>query len=35
MPYAEGRLIHDADAHIVETPDWLEPYADPATRARS
>ncbi len=32
MPYAEGRLIHDADSHIVETPDWLEPYADPAIR---
>ena len=34
MPYAEGRLIHDADAHIVETPDWLEPYADPDTRPK-
>ncbi len=34
MPYAEGRLIHDADAHIVETPDWLEPYADPHTRPK-
>jgi len=34
MPYAEGRLIHDADAHIVETPDWLVPYADPDTRPK-
>ena len=34
MPYAEGRPIHDADAHIVETPDWLEPYADPDTRPK-
>ncbi len=34
MPYAEGRLIHDADAHVVETPDWLVPYADPDTRPK-
>ena len=26
--------IHDADAHIVETPDWLYPYADPGIRER-
>ena len=32
MPYAEGRTFHDADAHIVEKPDWLEPYADPKIR---
>ena len=24
--------IHDADSHVVETPDWLEPYADPGLR---
>lgn len=34
MTYAGDRLIHDADAHIVETPDWLEPYADPDTRPK-
>jgi predicted TIM-barrel fold metal-dependent hydrolase len=34
MPYAEGRIIHDADSHVVETPDWLEPYADPDVRER-
>jgi predicted TIM-barrel fold metal-dependent hydrolase len=28
------RRKHDADAHIVEPPDWLIPYADPATRPR-
>ena len=33
MPYATG-LIHDADAHIVETPDWLFPYADPGLRSQ-
>ena len=34
MPYAEGRVIHDADAHVMETPDWFEPYADPDVRAK-
>jgi len=34
MSYAAGRVIHDADAHVVETPDWFEPFADPAVRAR-
>jgi len=34
MPYAEGRIYHDADAHIMETPDWIVPYADPAVRPR-
>ncbi len=34
MPYIEGRLVHDADAHIMETPFWLRDYADPAIRDR-
>ena len=34
MSYAGDRIIHDADSHVVETPDWFEPYADPAVRAR-
>ena len=34
MPYAEGRTYHDADSHVMETPDWLVPYADPAVRER-
>jgi predicted TIM-barrel fold metal-dependent hydrolase len=29
-----GRLIHDADAHIMETPNWLRDHADPAIRER-
>ncbi|MBW2282792.1 MAG: amidohydrolase family protein [Deltaproteobacteria bacterium] len=33
MPYAH-RTIHDADAHIMETPDWLAEYADPDQRER-
>ena len=23
MPYSQGRIVHDADAHIMETPTWL------------
>ena len=34
MPYAEGRLIHDADAHIMETPELLPAFADPGIRER-
>src|SRR5262245_6705294 len=33
MPYAHRR-IHDADSHVVETPEWLEPHADPDVRGR-
>jgi uncharacterized protein len=28
MAYVSDRLIHDADAHIMETPDWLDPFLD-------
>ena len=34
VPYVEDRVVHDADAHIMETPDWLTPYLDAATTAR-
>ena len=34
MPYIEGRLVHDADAHVMETPGWLREHADPAIRDR-
>lgn len=34
MPYIEGRLVHDADAHIMEPPSWLQDHADPAIRDR-
>lgn len=33
MPYAH-RPIHDADAHVMETPHWLHPWADPDVRDR-
>ncbi|MEN8182166.1 MAG: amidohydrolase family protein [Myxococcota bacterium] len=31
MPYAH-RPMHDADAHVMETPDWLGEHADPEIR---
>ena len=34
MPYASGRTIHDADSHVMETPDWLARFADPPLRDR-
>src|SRR5688572_33116158 len=32
MPYIEGRIVHDADAHIIEVPTWLVDHADPDVR---
>ncbi len=34
MAYIDDRVVHDADAHIMETPDWLRDYADPSVRDR-
>ena len=34
MPYSSGRIVHDADAHIMETPTWLRDHADPQVRDR-
>ena len=34
MPYSSGRIVHDADAHIMETPTWLRDHADPDVRDR-
>lgn len=34
MPYSSGRVVHDADAHIMETPTWLRDHADAAIRDR-
>ena len=27
MPYIENRIVHDADAHIMELPNWFDGYA--------
>jgi predicted TIM-barrel fold metal-dependent hydrolase len=32
MTYADGRVIHDADSHLMEWPDWLAEHADPDVR---
>ncbi|HVC68963.1 MAG TPA: amidohydrolase family protein [Acidimicrobiales bacterium] len=34
VPYNSGRVAHDADAHVMETPTWLRDHADPAVRDR-
>jgi uncharacterized protein len=34
VPYNEGRIAHDADAHIMETPTWLRDHADAGIRER-
>ena len=34
MPYNTGRVVHDADAHLMETPDWLRRFADPSVAGR-
>src|SRR5262249_54819038 len=37
MAYAaehmKGRIIHDADSHLMELPDALDPFLDPKFRA--
>jgi predicted TIM-barrel fold metal-dependent hydrolase len=30
MPYVENRVIHDADAHTMEPPEWLDEFGSPA-----
>ncbi len=32
MPYVEDRVVHDADAHVMETPEWIEAYASEAVQ---
>jgi predicted TIM-barrel fold metal-dependent hydrolase len=34
MAYAQGRVINDADSHIMESLDWLPSYADTSIRDR-
>jgi predicted TIM-barrel fold metal-dependent hydrolase len=34
MPYIADRVVHDADAHIMETPTWLRDHADASIRDR-
>lgn len=32
MAYIEDRIVHDADSHLMELPDCLDPWFDPAKR---
>ena len=34
MSYAQGRLMHDADSHVMELDDCLDAYFNPALLAR-
>jgi predicted TIM-barrel fold metal-dependent hydrolase len=34
MTYAQGRVLNDADSHIMELPNFLKAHADPAMRER-
>ncbi len=35
VPYnATGLVVHDADAHVMEPPNWLRDHADPGIRER-
>lgn len=34
MPYAAGRVFHDADSHVMEPADWLVPFAEGAMKDR-
>ena len=34
MAYAQGRVMNDADSHIMESEDWLASYADASVRDR-
>jgi predicted TIM-barrel fold metal-dependent hydrolase len=34
MPYVENMTVHDADAHIMELPDTLVPFIEPAYREK-
>jgi predicted TIM-barrel fold metal-dependent hydrolase len=34
MPYVEGQIIHDADSHLMELPDCLDPYFELAMLQR-
>jgi predicted TIM-barrel fold metal-dependent hydrolase len=34
VTYVSDRVVHDADSHVMELPDWLVTYADPEVRPR-
>jgi predicted TIM-barrel fold metal-dependent hydrolase len=34
MPYASGRVFHDADSHVMEPGDWLSSHIPPELKER-
>lgn len=34
MTYSEGRKIYDADSHVMETREWLDPFTDDDLKAK-
>ena len=34
MPYIENRLVHDADSHLMEMSDCLNPYFEKSLLTR-
>jgi predicted TIM-barrel fold metal-dependent hydrolase len=34
MTYAQDRTIHDADSHVMETREWLDPFMDADLKAK-
>lgn len=32
--YAGGRIIYDADSHVMETREWIDPFLDPDLKSR-
>ena len=34
MSYVQERIVHDADSHVMETRDWLEPFIEQAFKGK-
>ena len=34
MTYAAGRVVFDADSHVMETREWLDPFMDAELKAQ-
>ncbi|HXQ47561.1 MAG TPA: amidohydrolase, partial [Caulobacteraceae bacterium] len=34
MAYVQDQIVHDADSHLMELPDCLDPYFDKTSLAR-
>lgn len=35
MSYIQNRIVHDADAHVMETPDWLDEFIEQKLKPRA